>query len=427
MNSLLICPNIKEFNRGLAADFESRAAEFSSLCAALSKLVIKQKIALNVSQIKVGTFFGSGKINEFRKIIVDNDIELVIVDSQLSPIQQRNLERDLKVKVLDRTGLILEIFGERAQSREGVLQVDLAHLEYQKTRLIRSWTHLERQRGGIGFMGGPGETQIESDRRAIAEKISRIKNSLQKIIKTRRLHRINRKKNKIPIIALVGYTNAGKSSLFNSLTNSFVLEKNMLFSTLDPTMRTLSISKTDDVLLVDTVGFISDLPTNLISAFTATLEEVIYADLLLHVRDISDHNTEVHAAEVEKIITQLPWGKNKIPPLIQVLNKIDLLDFSQLKALTTQLANSEEKILVSARKKIGLEYLTSMIKKHTHTSVFDEKIVLKFSQTKIRAWLFENSLVTKESILEDGYSIKVRWNSEQKGRFLKDKLENNFT
>ena len=201
----------------------------------------------------------------------------------------------------------------------------------------------------------------------------------------------------------------------------------MLFSTLDPTMRTLSISKTDDVLLVDTVGFISDLPTNLISAFTATLEEVIYADLLLHVRDISDHNTEVHAAEVEKIITQLPWGKNKIPPLIQVLNKIDLLDFSQLKALTTQLANSEEKILVSARKKIGLEYLTSMIKKHTHTSVFDEKIVLKFSQTKIRAWLFENSLVTKESILEDGYSIKVRWNSEQKGRFLKDKLENNFT
>ncbi|TJW34519.1 MAG: GTPase HflX, partial [Mesorhizobium sp.] len=269
------------------------------------------------------TLLGSGKVAEFAEIVKEGGAELVIVDHPLTPVQQRNLEKELNAKVLDRTGLILEIFGERARTKEGTLQVDLAHLNYQKGRLVRSWTHLERQRGGAGFLGGPGETQIESDRRALQDKIKKLKHELETVRRTRDLHRAKRKKVPFPVVAIVGYTNAGKSTLFNRLTGAGVLAEDMLFATLDPTLRRVRLPHGTPVILSDTVGFISDLPTHLIAAFRATLEEVVEADLVIHLRDISDPDTAAQAEDVERILADLGVDAGDGRRVIEVWNKID--------------------------------------------------------------------------------------------------------
>ncbi len=283
-------------------------------------------MSVTLNQIRPATYLGKGKVEEVAARVKADDVSLVFLDCALSPVQQRNLEKAFAAKVIDRTGLILEIFGRRARTREGSLQVELAHLAYQKSRLVRSWTHLERQRGGFGFLGGPGETQIETDRRLISERMIKIEAELTKVKRTRSLHRKTRRDVPYPIIALVGYTNAGKSTLFNRLTRATVLAEDMLFATLDPTLRTLTLPHGSRVILSDTVGFISDLPTMLVSAFRATLEEVVEADVILHIRDISHEDTDAQSTDVEAILTELGIDPNDHGRLLEVWNKLDLLD-----------------------------------------------------------------------------------------------------
>ena len=304
---------------------EARLDEAIRLSQAIWLDVVYSEI-VKLREIKPSIFFGNGFLERLQTQIVEKQIDLVIVDASLSPIQQRNLEKKLKIKVIDRTALILEIFGERANTKEGNLQVELAHLTYQRSRLVRSWTHLERQRGGAGFLGGPGETQIELDRRIIDEKIVRIKKDLEKVKKTRELQRSARKKVPYPIVALVGYTNAGKSSLFNKLSKSNVFAKDLLFATLDPTMRKINLPSGKEVILSDTVGFISDLPHELVMSFRATLEEVLSADIVVHVRDISNENSKQQAKDVYDVLHHL--GLENIENqsnYIELWNKIDLL------------------------------------------------------------------------------------------------------
>ena len=304
----------------------AKLAEAESLTRALSDLELVGGEVIWLRSTHPATLFGPGKVDEMHGRLKQDEIDLVVVDGPLSPVQQRNLENGWKTKVLDRTGLILEIFGARAQTREGVLQVDLAHLNYQKSRLVRSWTHLERQRGGAGFMGGPGERQIESDRRQIDDRITILRRQLEKVVRTRTLHRAARKKIPYPIVALVGYTNAGKSTLFNHLTEASVLAEDMLFATLDPTMRQLELPSGRTVIMSDTVGFISDLPTQLVAAFRATLEEVLEADLVVHVRDIANARTDAQKADVLTVLRDLGLGDEELDGMIEVLNKTDLLD-----------------------------------------------------------------------------------------------------
>ncbi|MEK1866516.1 MAG: GTPase HflX, partial [Ensifer adhaerens] len=305
MRAVVIVPVLKKTGRQ-SADMlsttttrsdESRLEEATGLAMAIDLEVVHGAI-VPVAQPKPGTLLGTGKIEEIGHILVELDAGLVIVDHPLTPVQQRNLEKEWNAKVIDRTGLILEIFGRRASTKEGTLQVDLAHLNYQKGRLVRSWTHLERQRGGGGFMGGPGETQIEADRRLLQDRIVKLERELEQVRRTRQLHRSKRKKVPHPIVALVGYTNAGKSTLFNRMTGAGVLAEDMLFATLDPTLRRLKLPHGRMVILSDTVGFISDLPTHLVAAFRATLEEVLEADLILHVRDLSDPDNQAQASDV---------------------------------------------------------------------------------------------------------------------------------
>ena len=312
MKSLTICPHLFTRDGGSSKDtFEDELNEFKALAKSLPRLDIVDSVSFKLTKIYSATFFGSGKILQITKLINRVQIKLVLINSVISPIQQRNLEREWRVKVLDRTALILEIFGARASSREGGLQVELAHLEYQRTRLVRSWTHLERQRGGIGFLGGPGETQIEADRRAISEKVVNIKRKLKKISETRKLHRAGRKRSQVPVVALVGYTNAGKSTLFNYFTGSNELARDMLFATLDSKMRSMNLQGDKNIIFSDTVGFITNLPTQLISAFRSTLEEIINADLILHVRDISHAQSKAQAAAVKKLFLNYHGAKKK--------------------------------------------------------------------------------------------------------------------
>nr|WP_244669982.1 GTPase HflX [Kaistia sp. 32K] len=310
--------------RGRDRSSGARVEEAVGLALAI-ELDVVEGIAVPLPMFKPATLFGSGKVAEIAARVQADKIGLVIVDHALTPVQQQNLEKEWGTKVIDRTGLILEIFGERAQTREGTLQVELAHLNYQKSRLVRSWTHLERQRGGFGFLGGPGETQIEADRRALQERITRIENELETVVRTRRLQRESRRKVPQPIVALVGYTNAGKSTLFNTLTKSDIFAKDLLFATLDPTLRRLKLPHGTEAILSDTVGFISDLPTHLVAAFRATLEEVIEATLILHVRDIAHEDSEAQARDVMSVLEQLGVEVSKTDRLIEVWNKIDLM------------------------------------------------------------------------------------------------------
>ncbi|MEL6700258.1 MAG: GTPase HflX, partial [Pseudomonadota bacterium] len=323
----------------IRTDTQRRAPEFAlaeavSLARALPELDVIGDDVVRLPKAHPGMLFGSGKIEELGAMFKAQEIELVLIDGPVTPVQQRNLEKAWKVKLLDRTGLILEIFSDRARTREGVLQVEMAHLSYQRTRLVRAWTHLERQRGGLGFVGGPGETQIEADRRAIDDQLTRLRRQLSKVVKTRTLHRAARAKVPYPVVALVGYTNAGKSTLFNRLTGAEVMAKDMLFATLDPTMRSVQLPDGTDVILSDTVGFISDLPTELVAAFRATLEEVTGADLILHVRDISHPETVEQAQDVTEILAGL--GIAEGVPMIEVWNKIDQTEGEAREALERQ-------------------------------------------------------------------------------------------
>jgi GTP-binding protein HflX len=332
-------------------------------------------------------------------------------------VQQRNLERAWKAKVLDRTGLILEIFGERARTREGVLQVELAHLNYQKSRLVRSWTHLERQRGGFGFLGGPGETQVEADRRALGERILRIRQALSKVVRTRGQHRAARRRVPYATVALVGYTNAGKSTLFNRLTGESVLARDMPFATLDPTMRAIALPSGRRAILSDTVGFIADLPTQLVAAFRATLEEVLDADLILHVRDITHPETELQAANVRAILAELGVGEAAQRRIIEVWNKADRLDAAQTEA-TRQVAGRTPRVrLISALTGEGLPELLGTIDAELAEPVEDETIRLGFDQGRQRAWLFDRNLVCSETRTDTGFEVAVRWTARDRNQY----------
>ncbi|MCA0046099.1 GTPase HflX [Mesorhizobium sp. B283B1A] len=364
---------------------------------------------VTVNDPRPATLLGSGKVEEFAEIVRERHAELVIVDHPLTPVQQRNLEKELNAKVLDRTGLILEIFGERARTKEGTLQVELAHLNYQKGRLVRSWTHLERQRGGAGFLGGPGETQIESDRRQLQEKIIKLKHELETVRRTRDLHRAKRKKVPFPVVAIVGYTNAGKSTLFNRLTGADVLAQDMLFATLDPTLRRVRLPHGTPIILSDTVGFISDLPTHLIAAFRATLEEVVEADLVIHLRDISDPDTAAQAEDVERILADLGVDAGDAKRVIEVWNKIDRLDEgNRSRLLAPDMAKGGANggkgppIAVSAVTGEGIDALKAIIETRMAGELEDLTVTIEPAQFGLVDWLYRNGDIVSRTDNEDG-------------------------
>ena len=389
--------------------------EAVALAEAMPEMEIVGSDIIPLRSVQSGVLFGKGKIAELKAIFEAEEIELVLIDGALTPVQQRNLEEEWGVKILDRTGLILEIFSDRARTREGVLQVEMAALSYQRTRLVRAWTHLERQRGGLGFVGGPGETQIEADRRAIDDAITRIKRQLSKVVKTRELHRASRKKVPFPVVALVGYTNAGKSTLFNRLTGAAVMAKDMLFATLDPTMRSVELPSGQEIILSDTVGFISELPTELVAAFRATLEEVLDADLVVHVRDISHPNTVEQARNVASILEQL--GVADDAPMIEVWNKLDLLPADEQEAIQEKAARKDDKFAVSAITGQGVEELLDAISAALTDPKTERELLIPFSDGRKRAWLFQEGVVTGEEQTEEGFKLTVLWTARQEKNF----------
>nr|WP_244293085.1 GTPase HflX [Stappia sp. TSB10P1A] len=395
---------------------EARLEEAIGLAAAIDLEIVSSGI-VTVATPKPGTLFGSGKVEELAAIVKAEEIELVVVDHPLTPIQQRNLEKALYCKVLDRTGLILEIFGDRASTAEGTLQVELAHLKWQKSRLVRSWTHLERQRGGLGFVGGPGETQIEADRRLIQERINRLEKDLEQVTRTRELHRAKRKKVPQPVVALVGYTNAGKSTLFNRLTRADVFAKDLLFATLDPTLRRVTLPHGREVILSDTVGFISDLPTHLIAAFRATLEEVTEADLILHVRDISHEDTEAQAADVATTLDALGLEQAQGSRLIEVWNKVDKLSDEHRQTLLAANRIDEGPVAVSAVTGEGVEDLLARVELRLaeDSLVYDMRLAPEDGEGL--AWLYRNTDVLRRIEGENGIALRVRVGERRKGEF----------
>ncbi len=393
---------------------EARLEEAIGLARAID-LTIVQGLIVTVSQPRPATLMGSGKIAEVKALLDEFDAGLVIVDHPLTPVQQRNLEKEWGAKVIDRTGLILEIFGRRASTKEGTLQVDLAHLNYQKGRLVRSWTHLERQRGGAGFMGGPGETQIEADRRMLQDKIIKLERELEQVVRTRQLHRAKRRKVPHPIVALVGYTNAGKSTLFNRITGAGVLAEDMLFATLDPTLRRMKLPHGRTVIMSDTVGFISDLPTHLVAAFRATLEEVLEADLILHVRDMSDPDNGAQSADVLRILDDLGIDeKERSERIIEIWNKIDRLDPENHDGILQKAAGRTNVLPVSAITGEGVDTLLDIISQRLSGVLTEATITIPADKHAVISWLYENAVVDGREDHEDGsVSLDVRLTDRQ--------------
>ncbi|WP_209777340.1 GTPase HflX [Azospirillum agricola] len=414
----MVHPVLRQEADGAIRPPESRLEEAVGLALAIELDVVHAECA-KVNRPQPSTLLGSGTVEHLAELVEEHEASLVILDHALSPVQQRNLEKALKAKVIDRTGLILEIFGARARTREGMLQVELASLTYQKSRLVRSWTHLERQRGGFGFLGGPGESQLEMDRRLIGDRIIKIKKELEEVRRTRGLHRKARAKVPYPVVALVGYTNAGKSTLFNRLANADVFAKDLLFATLDPTMRQVTLPSGRKVILSDTVGFISDLPHGLVAAFRATLEEVDAADIILHVRDIAHIDSDAQRADVHAVLADMEIDPDSDDRVIEVFNKIDALDADSRAAVLAQTARNPRAVAVSAITGEGFDALDRLLdeRMNAHRQVVDLTVAL--GDGAALAWLYAKGEVLDRRDDEEQAHLHVSLDPADLARFEK--------
>ncbi len=412
--TLVLSPTLRSASAGSRTP-EARLAEAVGLAHAIDLNVVHGEV-VRLSRLRPGTLLGSGAVERFKELIHAEALDLAVIDWAVTPVQQRNLEKEWNCKVIDRTGLILEIFGARARTAEGKLQVELAALSYQRSRLVRSWTHLERQRGGFGFLGGPGESQLELDRRLIEQRIAKLKKDLEDVKRTRGLHRNARRRVPLPIVALVGYTNAGKSTLFNALTRSKVVAKDLLFGTLDPTIRTMKLPSGRSIALSDTVGFISDLPTDLVAAFRATLEEVVEANLVLHVRDIAHPDSAAQAADVAAVLGDLHVAAVEDHGLIEVLNKIDLLPVEAREALKAQVRDGD-RLPVSAVTGEGTDALLAEVDRRLalHRDVAEYR--LPHSEGSVIAWLYSHGTVVERHDDGEFAYLTVSLLPEERARF----------
>jgi GTP-binding protein HflX len=412
--AILVVPELPR--EGSRRSAEARLDEAEGLAEAIGIKVVSRR-SFRIRTIRPATLLGKGQVEEIAGLAREHDAALLIVDAALTPVQQKSLEEEAGTKVIDRTGLILEIFGERAATAEGRLQVELAHLDYQAGRLVRSWTHLERQRGGFGFLGGPGETQIEADRRLIRERMARIRRELEQVKRTRSLHRDRRQRVPWPVVALVGYTNAGKSTLFNEMTGEEVFAENLLFATLDPTMREVRIPGFDKAILSDTVGFVSDLPTELVAAFRATLEEVASADLLVHVRDMSHPDREAQREDVEDVLKSLGLREEGGPTTIEAWNKVDLMHGEEREDLLTEAGRRDDVVPISALTGWGLDQLRECMSKKLRSEEHVHCVRIPASDGSKIAWLHARGEVLDQTLEEDEVELSVRLSPDNWARF----------